>query len=155
MKSRQLAVLLALAALAGIGATIFLAWHRVTVEDTQPEDALLRFADIRAQFGGIEPLLHVDPAGRVTRRAAPLVSTGPPTQFRVLLYRVSEQRLVRTDLPFWFLKIKGPAVQYALRGTGLDLQRLGVTAADLERYGASLVLDQMSSNGNRLLVWTE
>ena len=155
MKSRHVVILLALAALFGIVATAFLAWHRVTVEDAQPEDALLRFADVRAQFGGIEPLLHVDPAGRVTRRAVPLVRMAPPTQFRVLMYRVSEQRLVRTDLPFWFLKIKGPAVQYALRGTGLDLQRLGVTAADLERYGPSLVLDEMRSNGNRLLVWTE
>jgi len=155
MKSRRVAVLLALAALAGIVATAVLASHRVTVEDAQPEDALLRFADVRARFAGSEPLLHVNPAGRVTRRAAPPVSMDPPTQFRVLMYRVSEQRLVRTDLPFWFLKIKGPAVQYALRGTGLDLQRLGVTAADLERYGASLVLDEMRSNGNRLLVWTE
>jgi hypothetical protein len=74
---------------------------------------------------------------------------------RVLAYRRPEQRLVRADVPLWFLKLKGPAVQYALRGTGLDLERLGVTPADLERYGACVVLDETRANGDRLLVWTE
>jgi hypothetical protein len=58
-------------------------------------------------------------------------------------------------VPFWFLKVKGPAVQYALRGTGLDLKRLGVSPADLEGYGVCLILDQTRTNGDRLLVWTE
>jgi hypothetical protein len=68
---------------------------------------------------------------------------------------MSERRLVRADVPFWYLKMKGPAVQYLVRGTGLDLQRLGITAADLERYGAAVVLDETNANGDRLLVWTE
>ena len=72
-----------------------------------------------------------------------------------LAYRVAEQRLVRADVPFWLLKAKGPAVQYSLRGTGVDLERLGVTPADLQRYGASVVLDESRENGDRLLVWTE
>ena len=73
----------------------------------------------------------------------------------LLAYRAAEQRLVRVDVPFWFLKMKGPAVQYSLRGTGVDLERLGVTAAELEGYGASVVLDESRHNGDRVLVWTE
>ena len=61
-----------------------------------------------------------------------------------------EQRLVHAIVPFWFLKMKGPAVQYALRDTGVDLKRLGVTPGDLEQYGAGVVLDEARANGDRL-----
>jgi hypothetical protein len=144
------------AALVGIAVFVFLAWHSVTMEQAQPDAAMRRFAEIRTGFAGTEPMLRVDAAGLVARRESPPESeTVRPTRLRVLAYRAPEHRLVRVDAPFWFLKVKGPAVQYSLRGTGLDLERLGVTPADLERYGACLVLDETRANGDRLLVWTE
>jgi hypothetical protein len=73
----------------------------------------------------------------------------------VLAYQAGEQRLVAADVPFWFFRLKGPAAQYALSGTGLDLKRLGITAADLERHGPAVVIDHTRPNGDRLLVWTE
>ena len=101
-------------------------------------------------------MLRVDAAGVVTRRQAPEISQAvPPTRLRVLAYRAPERRLVQAEVPFWFLKLKGPAVRYALRGTGLDLERLGVSPADLERYGVCLILDEARANGDRLVVWTE
>lgn len=72
-----------------------------------------------------------------------------------LAYRTSERRLLHAEVPFWFLKVKGPAMQVSLRETGFDLERLGITAAELQRYGPSLVLDETSTNGDTLLVWTE
>lgn len=57
--------------------------------------------------------------------------------------------------PFWFLKMKGPGVQYAFRDTGFDLERLGVTPAELEKYGVCLILDEAATNGDRLMVWTQ
>ena len=41
------------------------------------------------------------------------------------------------------------------RGTGFDLERLGLTAADLERAGAGVVIDEIGNNGDRLLAWTD
>jgi hypothetical protein len=73
----------------------------------------------------------------------------------VLAYRADAERLVRADLPFWFVKMKGTAVQYALGDTGLDLGALGIDPVELERYGPCLILDQTRANGDRLLVWTE
>jgi len=64
-------------------------------------------------------------------------------------------RLVRADVPFWFLRVKGPALRYAVRDTSLDLDALNLTARDLEDAGASIVLDETRSNGDRLLVWTD
>lgn len=76
-------------------------------------------------------------------------------RFRVLVYQSAEERLVAADVPFWFFKLKGAAAQYAVRGTGLDLERLRITGADLERYEPSVVIDHVRPNGDRLLVWTE
>jgi hypothetical protein len=147
---------IALAALLGIGVFAFLAWRSISVEQAQPADALRRFSDVRHRLASTEPMLRIDAAGAITRREAPAETEATHlTWLRVLAYRVPEQRLVRADVPFWYLKVKGPAVQYALRGTGLDLERLGVTPADLERYGACVVLDETRANGDRLLVWTE
>jgi hypothetical protein len=145
----------ATAALAGLSIFGVLAWRSVTIERAEQDEALRRFSAVRNAFLGDEPILRVDPAGRILRRAAPEGAARPPSQFHVLAYRSSERRLVRAHVPFWFLRMKGPAVQYSLRGTGLDLQRLGVTPAELAGYGPCLVLDETRTTGDRLLVWTE
>jgi hypothetical protein len=145
-----------IAALLGVGVFAVLAWHAVTVEQAAPNYALGQFQEIRNRLAAAEPMLQVESDGSVMRHEPPdQANHVRPTRLRVLAYRAPEQRLVRADLPFWFLKVKGPAVQYALRDTGLDLQQLGVTPADLERCGICLVLDETRTNGDRLLVWTE
>ena len=144
------------AAAFGLGVFAFLAWRSVTVEQATPNEALQRFTEVRKGLAVVEPMLRVDGAGQITRRDQPSArEAAHPTRLRALAYRAPEQRLVRADVPFWFLRIKGPAAQYALRGTGLDLDHLGVTPADLERCGVCLVLDETRTNGDRLLVWTE
>lgn len=143
------------AAVVGIGLFGFLAWRSVTVEEVQPGDALRRFAEIRDRLPQAAPVLHVDANGLVTRRVPADGKTQRATRLHVLAYVMSVRRLVRADAPFWFLKMKGPGVQYAFRGTGFDLDRLGLTPDDLERYGVCLILDEIRTNGDRLLVWTE
>jgi hypothetical protein len=145
-------------AIAGaIGLTVFgfLAWRSVHVEHMEANEALRRFVEIRERFSGQEPILRIGPDGRMMRRSAPTSPMQAPEDFYVLAYHAAAQRLVRADVPFWFLTLKGPAAQFALRGTGLDLDRLGASPADLKRYGPSLILDEVSADGGRLLVWTE
>jgi hypothetical protein len=72
-----------------------------------------------------------------------------------MAYQPGIRRIVRADVPFWFFTLKGPAARLALHDTGVDLERLGITPADLERYGPGIVGDQLSNSGPRLLVWTE
>jgi hypothetical protein len=71
-----------------------------------------------------------------------------------LAYHASTQRLVSADIPIWFIRIKGPAAAFALRDTGFDLEVLGLTAGDLERSGAGLVVDE-SRGEDALLAWTD
>jgi hypothetical protein len=141
-------------ALVGIGVFGFLARHSVTIEQAAPNEALRRFEQIRSRLPS-KPMLQVDANGGVTRHDAPDASETRPTRLRVLAYRAPQQRLVHADTPFWLLKMKGPAVRYTLRDTGLDLDRLGVSPSELERCGACLILDETRTNGDRLLVWTE
>jgi hypothetical protein len=144
-----------LAAIVGIAIFGLMAWRSVTVEQAETDEALRRFTEIRAQFAGSEPVLRVEPDGRVMRSREPPGEGRPPKYFRVLAYRIQERQLVRADVAWWFLKAKGPAVKYSLRGTGLDLDRLGISPFDLARYGPSLVLDETRADGSRLLVWTD
>lgn len=156
MRTRR--VLLALLGGAVIGFTIFglLAYRAVSVEEAAAPEALRRFETIRAGLGDGIPLIGLDDAGNVIRRAAPpSTSPRPVRRLGVLAYQASEQRLVTADVPMWFFKLKGPAAQYLVRGTGLDLERLQITASDLERYDPSVVIDHARRNGDRLLVWTE
>lgn len=156
MRTRRIVLGLVAAAVAGIAVFGFLASRAVTVEEAPASDALRRFEAVRASLGGVEPLLALDEAGNVIRRASPPSSSPRPvTRLGVLTYHAGGQRLVTADVPMWFFRLKGPAAQYAVRGTGLDLERLQITAADLERFDPSVVIDHARANGDRLLVWTE
>jgi hypothetical protein len=154
-KTRKVMWSLGVIAIAGLSLFAFLAWRSVTIERADPSDALRRFAQVESRLRSSEPLLHIDAGGTITRRPAPVGEPARLSRLQALAYQVPEQRLVHAVVPFWFLKLKGPAVHYALRDTGLDLKRLGVTPADLEQYGAGIVLDETRPDGDRLLVWTE
>lgn len=141
--------------LLAVAISALLAWRSVTVERADVDAALRGFTAIRDQFAGRDPILRLGRDGRIASRVEPSANAEPATQLHVLVYRQNAGRLVRADVSFWFLKMKGPAVQDSLRGTGFDLEALGVTPAELQRHGRSLVLDETSSTGDRLLVWTE
>src|SRR4051794_20369041 len=117
--------ILASAAVAGIALFGLMAWRSVEVERAEPDEALRRFITVRSQFSGTEAILRAQADGRIVRSKEPPAERQPPKLFRVLAYRVTERRLVQVNVPFWFLRAKGPAIKYFLRGTGLDMDRLG------------------------------
>ena len=156
MTPRRLLLGLLAGAIAGFSIFGVLVYRSSSVEHLDAPDALRRFAAVRSALGDRTPLLQLDDDGNVVRRADPPAETSRPVRsVGVLAYRTREKRLITVDIPFWFFKLKGPAAQYVVEGTGLDLKRLGITAADLERHGPAIVLDQARANGDRLLVWTE
>ena len=150
-------VLVSLACAVG-GFIIFggLVWRAVTIEDAAPGKVSAVFAAARTALRTRTPLVDIDEQGHVTRReSVPDRTPQPISRVKAMAYQPRVGRIVRADVPFWFLKLKGPAARLALRDTGVDLERLGITPADLERYGPGIVVDQLSSSGARLLVWTE
>jgi hypothetical protein len=122
----------ALLGLSGFGIVL---WRSVHVDQADAADARRRFEEIRHDFPSA-PLIAWDAGGRLTRNA-PRAARGPrPSQLHVLVYRLREERLVQADAPLWFYKIKGSAVNYALRGTGFDLAALGLTAVNHTMAGS-------------------
>ena len=158
MRSRHLvrnaAGILVAAASVGLAVFAALAWRSVTIRTADQSEALRRFTAVRAGFT-TAPLVHRDSAGRFVRRNPTTESQPPATRLRVMLYRAEQERLVEADVPLWFFRIKGPAAEMALRGTSFDLETLGLTATDLERVGATIVLDETRDNGDRILAWTQ
>lgn len=151
-------ILLAILVGAIVGLSIFgrLAYQAVDVEQASRSEALERFTEAREVFRDTTPMLDVDAEGRVTARRAPVAAEpADVSRLKALAYWSADERLVLADVPFWFFSVKRPALQFVLRGTGLDLDRLELTAETLARHGPRLVLDQTRANGDRLLVWTE
>ena len=142
---------------AAVGLTVFgvLTWRAVDVQHMDPTDVPQRFEEALAQVGSITPLVQKDASGRWVRRASSGLRGERPARLHVLAYRANEQRLVRADVPMWFFKVKGPAMRYALRGTGFDLETLGLSASELANVGGGVVLDDTSASGDRLLAWTQ
>jgi hypothetical protein len=152
--ARAGASLLVVAAVFGVAVFGGLARRAVSVLHMDATGALHNFEAVRARVPG-PPLVQRDGSGDFVRRPS-AKTTGPtPTQLHALTYYADGQRLVQADVPMWFFKVKGPALRYAVRGTGLDLDALNVSATDLEHSGPCLVLDETRSNGDRVLVWTE
>lgn len=151
-------MLLLLGATAAVGLVVFgaLAYSAVDIERVSAPEALRRFEKIRATFAGRHPLLLLDEGGNVIRREEPMGGAVRVIhRLSAVAYQPNQERLITAEVPFWLFKIKGPAAQLALRDTGFDLGRLRITAADLQRHGPALVIDQVRANGDRLLVWTE
>ena len=158
MNPSRIAVAIAVAGLLGFSIFGGLVYRAVSVEEASSSEALARFSVVRKKFADQAPMLGIDASGRVTRSATPpaTASVVPGVKsLEVLGYRAAEERLVSAHVPFWFFSLKGPALQFAVRDTGLDMKRLGLTADDLSRHGPGLVLDQVRPNGDRLLVWAE
>jgi hypothetical protein len=150
--SKRIAAWVVAAATLGLSVFVVLAWRAVSVQQVEANAALQQFEAVRASMKGA-PLVRRDESGQFERLAT-AANDAPVSQLHVLAYHVSGQQLVRADVPFWFLRAKGPAVQYALRGTDFDLAALNLTPSELQAAGACVVLDDVRPNGDRVLAWT-
>lgn len=157
IRASRVALSIVVAGLVGFSIFGRLVYQAVEVGQAGPEEALTRFQAARARFVNQTPMLEVDASGRV---APSLPSGGGPApkelkRLEVLAYHVADGRLVAAHVPFWFFGLKRPAVQLAVRGTGLDLDALNLTAESLSQHGPGLIMERAFPNGDRLLVWAE
>lgn len=136
----------------GIALSIAAGWRSIDVIQADPALAAAVFEEARREAGTPEPVLALQDGGYV-RRPVPPQTPPRPSTLVVLVYHRPSARLARVEVAFWFLRMKGPASELALSGAGIDLEDLGLTVDDLERYGPTLVLDEQRGD-NRVLLWT-
>ena len=147
----------AVAAVLGIGAFSVLVVRAVDVETVGPAEAQAQFGMVQQAIGHRPPMLMVDTDGSIRPLASGgrTAGTAPISRMQVLTYQVANARLVRATVPFWFFQLKRPAAQFLLRDTGVDLDRLGLTSANLAAFGPGVIFDQTMISGDRVLIWTE
>jgi hypothetical protein len=128
-----------------------------SVEKMDTNAASYRFRGALEQFDDTRPMLTMDGSGRVIRHTRSSNELMPvvPTELKVLAWRGSSIGLVEVHIPMWFLRLKGPAINYLLKDTTFDLQAWGITVAELQDWGPGVVLDHRSAKAERVLIWTE
>lgn len=122
-----------------------------------PEDRTSALFDsLRTRLGDRPPMLEIDEHGESTRQD-PLDDRSELQLSRlgVLAYRASDGKLAEADVPFWFVRLKSPALEFILRDTRVNLEELGIRASDLQRHGPGTIVDRLDANGDRLLIWVE
>ena len=145
---------LGVVAIAGTGYYFFSKHFDTKV--TSPANASLEFERTKAQFIGQKPLIELDEHGNFlhanTDRPA---GTQRPQTLTILAFDSDDEKVVRVELPFWLLRLKGGGSRFDVGGGNVDLAKLRLTVEDLEKFGPTLILDQKDSNGSRVLIWSQ
>lgn len=144
----------------GVGAVIFsVAWFRqqVQVTEVSATGASEQFDAIRARFAGKQPLLelHDGEPRFVKERPTEPRSTVQITTLHLLAWDEDDEELVRFSLPFWLLRMKSGPIGFSSYDSGLD--RVSLSADDIERHGPGLILDASENDRGRgrVLIWAE
>ncbi len=156
MNRYRIALIVLAVLLLAVGITLFSLSSVTTVEVVDARTAAERFVTVLEPFDSAAALLQRDAEGRWIRSA----ETNQPSGIQlkrigVLAYRPESDQLYRIDIPFWFYRMKGPALEFVLSDTGFDLGELGIKPKDLRRHGPGLVLDETQGDDGRIVVWVE
>ncbi len=156
MNRYRIALIAGAVVLFAVGVTFYSLQSVTTIEEVDGETAHERFVTVLAPLDSTDALLRRDAEGRWIRSER----TNDPTasglkRIGVLAYRPDSERLYRMEIPFWFYRMKGPALGFVLRDTGFDLGDLGIQPKDLLRHGPGLVLNEEQQDGGRIVVWVE
>jgi hypothetical protein len=135
-------------------------WIATSLFDNEPMNdagAARTFDEVRAQFGGVKPVVDLRPDGPVLLRRPP--ETKPPGQLKtlhVLRWNVQEQRMTRVELPFSLLRMRDSPFQLSVEpdSTGLKVST-SIRVSDVERYGPALLVDNGLPDGGRVLIWSD
>ena len=145
---------LAVIAVAGFG--MYFVRNHVSAATATPTQAFKAFDAAGARFKDVKPIYEVDERRhpRELRRLSELPSSPEKAEFVwVLAWDPDRQRLVKVSLPFWVLKFGKQKID--IMEGGFDFDRLQLDVNELQRVGPVLLFDYKSSNGERVLVWTQ
>ena len=148
--------ILGVVAMAGIG--IYFFSQNISARTVSATTAISEFDSVRARFSGQRALIELDERGNFLRantdRKAP-ENPKRPEYLYVLAFDPDDGSLVRLSIPFWLLRLKVGGATIDLNGRHMELEDLKLTVHDLERFGPTLVLDQVNDGGDRVLVWSQ
>jgi hypothetical protein len=148
--------ILCVVAMAGVGLYFFS--KHIQTQSASPTTAAREFDQIREKFIAQKPLIELDEHGRYLRSNPdrPVKpNTAPPEALNVLAFDPDDGRIVKVSIPFWLLRMKMRGTTIDFNGKRMDLEDLKLSVEDLERFGSTLIVDHMSTSGERVLVWSQ
>ena len=139
-----------------VGGLAYFVSQHMDVREAKPAEVSAEFAALRARFKDQKPLLEVK-RGSISMRELEEKSNryeGPlPSSLCLLAWEEGEEKRARICIPFWLLKLKtGKGLKLDVNDSSIE--RIEVSAEELERAGPALLLDR-SDGRHRLLMWTE
>lgn len=128
----------------------------IDIRTTTTAAATEDFQTIRQRFATQKPLIELDEHGSFLRANVDRpAGTERPQTLNVMAFDPHDEKVVRMELPFWLLRLKGGGGRFDIGRSNVDLARMRLTVEDLERYGPILILDQKDTDGSRVLVWSQ
>jgi hypothetical protein len=128
----------------------------VNIRPTTVAAATEDFQTIRQRFATQKPLIELDERGSFLRANTDRpAGTQRPQTLNIIAFDPHDEKMVRVDVPFWVLRLKGGGGKFDIGRSNVDLARMRITVEDLERYGPILILDQKDTDGSRVLVWSQ
>ena len=154
----SIAVVGVLIVIAMAGAGLYFFSQNISARTVSATTATSEFDAVRAQFAGQKALIELDERGNFLRsntdRPAP-PNPKSPERLYVLAFDPDDGSLVRVTIPFWLLRLQSKGATIDFGDRSMELEDLKLTVEDLERFGPTLVLDQLNEGGDRVLVWSQ
>jgi hypothetical protein len=145
-----------LAVIVVAAASLWFVKSHVNIQSTTVAAATEDFQTIRQRFATQKPLIELDERGSFLRANTDRpASTQRPQTLNIIAFDPHDEKMVRVDVPFWVLRLKGGGGKFDIGRSNVDLARMRITVEDLERYGPILILDQRDTDGSRVLVWSQ
>jgi hypothetical protein len=145
-------------------------WLAGSLYRSEPADAARAAAamgEIRARYPGVPPAFEIQ-HDRLTVVRPPSTATVPqPSAAHLLIHEPQQRMLHRMEVPLWIGKFATEPIpiealaRVSADGIGSlrEAQRRGnelsIRIRDLEQYGRALLLDGSTSDGRRIMIWTE
>jgi len=139
------------------GAGFYFFSRHIQTSVVSPATAAAQFEEVKARFREQEPLIELDDRGRFVRSNPVRAERAKtrPDQLSVLVYDPAEGgRIVRISIPFWLLRLK-PSTTIDFNGGRVQLDDMKLSVEDLEQLGPSLIVDHATTDGERVLVWSQ
>jgi len=144
-----------------IGGSAYFMSKWTALESMGSGQAAAEFDRIRAAAGGGDPYVEVSAGGEVVvHREMEGTARVPLTALHLMAWDPKRGRLVRVDFPYWFVRLKMSkhlnlgTMTSTLAGDWQHID-LRISERELELRGPGLVLDEATTGGARLLLWTE
>src|SRR5262245_53698233 len=128
-------VMLGVAVIGGSAYFVYSHIRQAPAEDSQAGD---RFAQVREQMAGRQPLLEIkDHDEVVVHRSTDSGGDGKRVEtLRAMIYDPREGRIVDVDVPFWLLRIMPSGRFSFMNDNGIDFNsdRIRLSVDDLEKH---------------------